>query len=520
METQSTAGAARPILRERETRADNGLARLEAGMMIPFGGDKFTRVDARLAAEFQPGDALVVCQSDGALLHIKADARRLVSSAIGEATSAFLELREIPSAYRGRFFGAFARRLEEDEIWIKIQQANEADVSRARDQGRDVGRLALDRASREAMIDGLRRWDGATCAPEEPLGQVDHGSWSVEALRAPLGTIGFIFEGRPNVLVDACGVLASGNAAVLRIGADAAATADTILRLALRPALDEAGLPRAAMTVLPLLGREAGWAMFTDRRLALAVARGSGPAVRQLGDIATQSGIPVSLHGTGGAWLLADRTASIERFAMVVAASLDRKVCNTLNTCLIVRSRAGELVPALVASLMSAARPFHRNGKLHVLAGSERYVPKELFDLDVPVDRGGEMVSEKFAASIEPEGIGEEWEWERTPEITLAIVDDLKHGVELINRHSSRFVASLISDDPSAHERFYDGVEAPFVGDGFTRWVDGQYALQEPEMGLSNWQYGRPLGRPSVLTGAGVHTVRLRMRQADPMLSR
>ena len=51
-------------------------------------------------------------------------------------------------------------------------------------------------------------------------------------------------------------------------------------------------------------------------------------------------------------------------------------------------------------------------------------------------------------------------------------------------------------------------VDAPFVGDGFTRWVDGQYALDTPELGLSNWQGGRLLGRGGVLSGDSVHTIR------------
>ena len=92
----------------------------------------------------------------------------------------------------------------------------------------------------------------------------------------------------------------------------------------------------------------AGWAMFADPRLGLAVARGSGPAVAQLGAVARQAGTPVSLHGTGGAWIVASEHASVDPFTAAVGASLDRKVCNTLNTCCIVRSRAADLVPAFL----------------------------------------------------------------------------------------------------------------------------------------------------------------------------
>ena len=95
------------------------------------------------------------------------------------------------------------------------------------------------------------------------------------------------------------------------------------------------------------------------------------------------------------------------------------------------------------------------------------------------------------------------------------VVDELGDGVELFNRYSPHFVASLISSDPAEHERFYASVDAPFVGNGFTRWVDGQYALDKPELGLSNWQGGRMLGRGGILSGDSVHTVRYRANITD-----
>jgi glutamate-5-semialdehyde dehydrogenase len=53
-----------------------------------------------------------------------------------------------------------------------------------------------------------------------------------------------------------------------------------------------------------------------------------------------------------------------------------------------------------------------------------------------------------------------------------------------------------------------------------TRWVDGQYAFNRPELGLSNWEHGRLLARGGVLSGDSVFTVRTRMRQQDPDVSR
>ncbi|HVZ31184.1 MAG TPA: hypothetical protein VG963_02090, partial [Polyangiaceae bacterium] len=59
----------------------------------------------------------------------------------------------------------------------------------------------------------------------------------------------------------------------------------------------------------------------------------------------------------------------------------------------------------------------------------------------------------------------------------------------------------------------FANINAPFVGDGFTRWVDGQFALRRPELGLSNWQNGRLLARGGVLTGDGIFTLRTRARR-------
>ena len=99
---------------------------------------------------------------------------------------------------------------------------------------------------------------------------------------------------------------------VFRIGSDALGTAGAIVEHALDPALAAAGLPPGAASLVATPSRAAGWAMFSDTRLALAVARGSGAAVGQLGAVARQAGIPVSLHGTGGAWIVASDQASAD----------------------------------------------------------------------------------------------------------------------------------------------------------------------------------------------------------------
>ena len=102
----------------------------------------------------------------------------------------------------------------------------------------------------------------------------------------------------------------------------------------------------------------------------------------------------------------------------------------------------------------------------------------------------------------------------------MTVVDSVSEAVDAFNGQSPRFVASLISEDVDEQDRFWDAIDAPFVGDGFTRWVDGQYALNKPELGLSNWQFGRLFGRGGVLSGESVFTVRSRVTQKRSELRR
>ncbi|MFN3521089.1 MAG: aldehyde dehydrogenase family protein [Phenylobacterium sp.] len=498
-------------------------ARLEAlvpGMAIVWGGDRVTHVSADLAEAFRAGDRLVVVQETGDLLHVPAREAAVAAAAVGRAHAAFARMGRVSDAAISAFFEAFAANLEDEARWGRIARANAADVESARARGRSTTRLAASEAMRRDMIAGLRAWAAAPAARGQVIETVRHEGWRVEQTLAPLGVVGFVFEGRPNVFADATGVLRTGNTVVFRIGSDALGTARAIVEHALDPALAAAGLPEGAAALVDSASHAAGWSMFCDARLSLAVARGSGPAVAQLGAIARQAGIAVSLHGTGGAWMMADATADAERFHAAVFHSLDRKVCNTLNVCCIVRERAHDLTPLFLKALRQAGERRGHGAKLHVVEGSQGVVPQDWLQARTLVARAEGPRDEPLVELLAEADLGREWEWEETPEVTLVIVDDIDHAAALFNRHSPRFTASLISQDPDAHRRFYEAVDAPFVGDGFTRWVDGQYALKKPELGLSNWEHGRLFARGGVLAGDGVFTVRSRVVQDDPHLDR
>ncbi len=342
------------------------LEKLEPGTALLFGGNKLIRVPDEIAERFRPGDSVVVVESTQDLLLIPAREREIAADAVGRAHAAFQQLGSATDAQISAFYSGFADRLADDAVWRAIQAANDEDVADATRRQRSTTRLVASDKLRRDMVDGLRGWIGTESRRDQVIETVEHEGWRAELVGAALGVVGFVFEGRPNVLADATGVLRGGNAVVFRIGRDALGTAKAIMQGALVPALRDAGLPDAAVVLVESSEHAAGWALFSDRRLGLAVARGSGPAVAMLGGLAQQAGVPVSLHGTGGAWIVAAEDARADSFGAAVFDSLDRKVCNTLNVCCIPRSRADDLVPAFLAALERAGERLGHGFKLHV----------------------------------------------------------------------------------------------------------------------------------------------------------
>jgi glutamate-5-semialdehyde dehydrogenase len=205
----------------------SGIGRLEAlapGMPIIFGGDRVAYVSPELAAAFRAGDRLVVDPDSGALLHVPAAEHAIAANAVGHAQAAFARMGQVSDAAIAAFFEAFAANLEDDARWGEIAAANARDVESAQARGRSTTRLAVTDAMRRDMIAGLRTWRDMEASRGRVLERVEHPGWSVEQVMAPLGVVGFVFEGRPNVFADATGVLRAGNTVVFRIGSDALGT--------------------------------------------------------------------------------------------------------------------------------------------------------------------------------------------------------------------------------------------------------------------------------------------------------
>ncbi|MEX2394529.1 MAG: aldehyde dehydrogenase family protein [Actinomycetota bacterium] len=413
-------------------------------------------------------------------------------AAVAAASDAFAHMSVVTDKQISQFFRSFADALSDEQTWGAIADANQGDVDRARDAGKQVNRLVASTKMRGAMIDGLDGWAKAPCRRGEVIERREGPDWIVERRRAALGVVAFVFEGRPNVFADGVGVLRGGNTSVMRIGSDALQTAEAIEAKVVKPALHSSGLPDGAVTLVRSATHGAAQALFTLPDIRLAVARGSGAVTRMLGQIATQHGIPASLHGTGGAWMYIADDADEQTARNAIVASLDRKVCNTLNTLVIPRARGHALVPLVLEALETLEEGY----VLHVASGSELDIPSTYVEKGRQID------------VIPVVELASEWEWETIPELSLVYADNDDDAVRLINTYSPRFVASMITTDAERFERFYESVDAPYVSDGFTRWVDGQWAWGRPELGLSNWERGRIIGRSGILSGDDVFTVR------------
>ncbi len=474
------------------------------GQVIPFAGNRWTTVSSLLAESFVQGDRLVVVQETGQLLHISQAIFELADRAVTQAKLAFAAMSSVTPTVISDFYESFARNLEDSKIFKRIAAANQEDVERAKSAGRSTTRLLIDDKMRTEMIGSLRMWRDLRDTRDVLANSVEHPSWEVQERRAPLGVVGFVFEGRPNVFADATGVLRSGNTVVFRIGSDALGTAREIMACALLPALKSSGLPDGAVQLIDSPERSSGYALFSHHGLGLAVARGSGQAVSQLGAVARQSGIPVSLHGTGGAWILVADSASPERVTACVRHSLDRKVCNTANVICLPRSP--DLLAAVLQGITEASASRSTRAVIHCASVADELRIKQSLkqsdEVELHVHQGDHHLAE-------------EWEWDQQPEVSIRFTESLEESCELFNTYSPRFVVGVISEDNRDFEIVYRLCEAPFVGDGFTRWVDGQYALARPELGLSNWQHGRLFARGGILSGDGVFSVRYVMHQKD-----
>ena len=364
----------------------------------------------------------------------------------------------------GRAVLLLAERSEE------VLRANAADVEAA--QGRlDEGaldRLRLDDARLETIAEGLR----ATAALPPIEREVE--SWRlpdgtrVSERRIPVGVIGANFEARPNVAVDvASQVLKSGNAVVLRTGGAALGTVRVLVDEVLRPALEETGLPGAAVGLVRSPERSGAEALVSlPGLIPLVILRGSGESTAALERLAAAKGVRTLAHAEGGGVLYVHAAASADTLAAVAEQSLDRLgVCNRLNLALVDRAAV-----ALVPTLLDACR-----ARGVEVRGTERVGS---VDGVLPLDRPR----------------GHEWagEPDRVATVTLDVVDDLDEAVRIANQETSGLAAAIVTENEAAANRFLDGYRGTAAfWNATTRLTDGFKLLGTPETGIGvGWSPG------------------------------
>ncbi|HUS98554.1 MAG TPA: glutamate-5-semialdehyde dehydrogenase, partial [Hyphomicrobiaceae bacterium] len=239
----------------------------------------------------------------------------------------------------------------------EICEANARDLSAAKDAGRPASfldRLALD----PKRIDGIAAGLEAIAGLDDPVGETI-AEWrrpnnlKIERVRTPLGVIGVIFESRPNVTADAGGLcLKSGNAAILRGGSESFHSSRAI-HDCLRAGLVEAGLPEAAIQLVPTTDRAAVGELLKglDGALDVIVPRGGKSLVARVQE---EARVPVFAHLEGICHIYWDRGADLADALPIVVNSKMRRtgICGAAE-CLLIDQGApdGHLAAAVMALL-------------------------------------------------------------------------------------------------------------------------------------------------------------------------
>ncbi len=263
-----------------------------------------------------------------------------------------------------------------DERRGEVLKANAADLEAARAAGMSgpkFGRLLLDEKTLADLQSGLRQ----VAAMPDPVGEISEmrtlpNGLQVGRMRIPLGVIGFIYESRPGATVEAAGLsLKAGNAIILRGGKEAVHS-NTLLVELFQQALREAGLPPAAVQLVPLTDRAAVLEMLKlDEYIDVIIPRGGEGLIKL---VAENARMPVLYHAKGVNHLYVDEAADLE-MALEIAynGKVQRPgVCNALEAVLVHESVAAEFLPRLEASLTAAgvelrahenALPYLQNAK-------------------------------------------------------------------------------------------------------------------------------------------------------------
>jgi glutamate-5-semialdehyde dehydrogenase len=352
---------------------------------------------------------------------------------------------------------AAAVRANEQEILA----ANARDLAEAKDDGLSAAlrdRLALDPKRLEGVAAGLE----AIAELPDPVGR-SLARWSrpngldIERVAVPLGVIGIIYESRPNVTADAGGLaLKAGNAAILRGGSESFYSSRALVA-ALCKGLRAAGLPEAAIQLVPTRDRAAvGIMLGMTGVIDIIVPRGGASLIER---VQRESRIPVIAHLEGLCHTYIDGAADPEKARRIVLNAKMRRVsiCGATETLLVDRKAAPTILPPLLADLRAS--------------GCELRGDAETVALDSEVAPATEQ----------------DWRTEYLDAIlAIRIVDGVEAAIKHINHWGSHHTDAIVTEDAATAERFLHEVDSAIVlVNASTQFADGGEFGMGAEIGIS-----------------------------------
>jgi len=387
------------------------------------------------------------------------DLHALMQGIGARARAAALELARTPAAPKAKALNAAAAAVRRNKA--AILAANARDLAEAR--GKDtkaalLDRLLLDEARLEAIAGGL---ESVALLPD-PVGQV-MAAWErpnglhIERVRTPLGVIGIIYEARPNVTADAAGLsLKAGNAAILRCGAESFQSS-TALAECLGEGLRAAGIPEAAIQLVPTRERAAvGEMLAMSGLIDVIVPRGGKSLIER---VQRESRIPVLAHLEGNCHVYVHASAELEMARRIILNAKMRRtgVCGAAESLVIDRTIAKSHLPAIAAALMAAGCEVRGDAEARAVVGSIR--PASEADW-----------STEYLDAI----------------ISVKVTGGLEEAIAHINRYGSHHTDAIIAADRAAAERFLNEVDSAIVlHNASTQFADGGEFGMGAEIGIA-----------------------------------
>ena len=358
-----------------------------------------------------------------------------------------------------------------------ILEANAKDLENARAEGMTGAfqdRLTLTGERLGAMAGALEVIVGLA----DPIGDIVRGArlpngLELRQVRVPLGVIAMVYEGRPNVTVDAASLaLKSGNACVLR-GSRSAIHSNTALATVLRQSLESVGLPADGICLIPDTSRESVKQLCRARGLVdLLIPRGGAGLIQA---VVRESEVPVVETGVGNCHVYVDIAADPQKARRITVNAKARRpsVCCAAETLLVHAGIAETLLPVIAADLRAAGVVLRGDAEAQRLAGAD-------------------------PAS------DEDWDTEFSDYIlAVRVVGDLDEALAHIARHGTMHTEAIVTEDRAAARRFVAEVDAAAVMvNASTQFTDGGEFGFGAEIGISTQKmHARgPMALPELTT--------------------